>query len=256
MNFEETGRFWEHNAAVWTLLARQGWDIYRDQVNTPAFLEMLPDVSGLKGIDIGCGEGHNTRLLAGRCSAVCGIDIAPTFVREASGAAGPRVPYAIASAHRLPFRTAAFDFGAAFMSLMDMPEPDLVLREAARVIKPGGFLQFSITHPCFTAAHRRQVKDAEGRPYAVEIGGYFEPAGWRVDSWIFSAAPREAAGLPKFQVPVFHRTLSEWLNLVVDAGFTIERVAEPHASVAVAKRCPGVADTRIAPYFLLLRCRR
>ena len=35
------------------------------------------------------------------------------------------------------------------MSLMDMPDPDLALREACRILKRGGFLQFSITHPCF-----------------------------------------------------------------------------------------------------------
>jgi trans-aconitate methyltransferase len=41
-----------------------GHDIYRDHLNTPAFFAMLPDVEGLAGLDIGCGEGHNTRLLA------------------------------------------------------------------------------------------------------------------------------------------------------------------------------------------------
>jgi hypothetical protein len=46
MNHREVGRYWEDNAAVWTELARQGWDVYRDELNTPAFFELLPDVSG------------------------------------------------------------------------------------------------------------------------------------------------------------------------------------------------------------------
>ena len=37
---------------------------------------MLPDVRGLLGLDIGCGEGHNTRLLAGRGARVVAVDIA------------------------------------------------------------------------------------------------------------------------------------------------------------------------------------
>ena len=37
---------------------------YRDYLNTPAFFKMLPDVAGLIGLDVGYGEGHNTRLLA------------------------------------------------------------------------------------------------------------------------------------------------------------------------------------------------
>src|SRR6185295_14532567 len=62
MTHEEAGKFWNENANTWTALARAGYDVYRDYVNTPAFLEMLPEVRGLEGLDIGCGEGHNTRL--------------------------------------------------------------------------------------------------------------------------------------------------------------------------------------------------
>ena len=39
---------------------------YRDYLNTPAFFDMLTDVNGLFGLDIGCSEGRNTRLLAER----------------------------------------------------------------------------------------------------------------------------------------------------------------------------------------------
>jgi 2-polyprenyl-3-methyl-5-hydroxy-6-metoxy-1,4-benzoquinol methylase len=64
-------------------LCRQGYDVYRDLLNTPAFLEMLPGVEGMAGLDLGCGEGHNTRLLAGRGARMFAIDVAPTFVRYA-----------------------------------------------------------------------------------------------------------------------------------------------------------------------------
>ncbi len=83
---EKTGMFWEQNAEAWTVLSEKGYDIYRDHVNTPAFLKMLPAVAGLRGLDVGCGEGprgsaglhhafavqeqvpgcHDTRILAGR----------------------------------------------------------------------------------------------------------------------------------------------------------------------------------------------
>jgi hypothetical protein len=44
MDHEEVGRYWDENAEVWTELVRAGYDHYRDGLNTPAFLEMLPDV--------------------------------------------------------------------------------------------------------------------------------------------------------------------------------------------------------------------
>ena len=62
---------------------RAGYDFYRDGLNTPAFLPMLPETRGLSGLDIGCGEGHNTRLLAERAARMVGIDISGNFVRHA-----------------------------------------------------------------------------------------------------------------------------------------------------------------------------
>ena len=77
MDDAEAGRYWEGNAEAWTLLARQGYHVYRDLFNTAGFLEMLPDVTGLEGMDLGCGEGHNTRLVAPRGVRMRGIDVAP-----------------------------------------------------------------------------------------------------------------------------------------------------------------------------------
>ena len=260
MTDREAGRYWEQTADAWTRLARQGYDVYRDLLNTPAFLDMLPDVAGLRGLDVGCGEGHNTRLLARRGARMCAVDISSTFIRyarEAEIRAPSGIRYAVASAQQLPLRNAAFDFVTAFMSLMDMPQPDRALQEAFRVLKPGGFLQFSITHPCFDPPYRRLVRDSEGRACALEVGRYFENTDGRIDRWLFSAAPPSAkAGLPQFQVPRFHQPLSAWFNAVLDAGFQIERVAEPFADSETAARFPVVADTRVAAYFLHMRCRK
>lgn len=52
MDHEEVGRYWDENAEVWTELVRAGYDHYRDGLNTPAFLDMLPDVNGLSGLDV------------------------------------------------------------------------------------------------------------------------------------------------------------------------------------------------------------
>ncbi len=138
-----------------------------------------------------------------------------------------------------------------------MPEPYAALRESCRVLRPGGFLQFSITHPCFDPPYRKLLRDREGHAYAVEVGGYFEDTHGRIDQWLFSAAPLAAqAGLRPFQVPRFHQPLSVWLNAVMDAGFQIERLAEPCVERQMAARFPAVADTRLVAYFLHVRGRK
>src|SRR5881409_631584 len=152
MDHEEVGRIWNLNADAWTKLARAGYDVYRDYLNTPAFFALLPDVTGLHGLDIGCGEGHNTRLLARRGARVTAIDVSLRFIRHAREAESKErfgISYCTASAVALPFADATFDFATGFMSLMDVPETGRVLAEAYRILRPGGFLQFSICHPCF-----------------------------------------------------------------------------------------------------------
>ncbi len=260
MDHEEAGRYWNANAEVWTRLARAGYDVYRDYLNTPAFLAMLPDVRGLYGIDIGCGEGHNTRQVARLGARLAAVDIAETFVRYATEAEQQEplgIDYRVASAVDLPFPDGHFDFATAFMSLMDMPETGRVLAEAYRVLKPGGFFQFSITHPCFDTPHRRNLRDERGITYAIEVGDYFRNLEGDVAEWLFSSAPAEVRqGLPKFQTPRFTRTLSQWLNLLLDAGFRLERVEEPRPSDETVALCPTIQDAQVVSYFLHVRVRK
>jgi SAM-dependent methyltransferase len=259
MDHREAGRYWDANAEVWTSLARLGYDVYRDLLNTPAFFEMLPDVRGLRGLDVGCGEGHNTRLLAGRCASLCAVDISPTFIeraRQMQTDGDARIRYSIASGQELPFADGSFQFVTAFMSLMDMPRPDIALREARRVLRPGGFVQFSIVHPCFAPPYRKLLRDHERRPYAVEVGRYFDTED-RIDEWIFGETPPEVrTGLRPFRVPLFHKPISVWFNAIVDAGLRMERVEEPHATAELAMQHPSMADTRIVAYTLHARCRK
>jgi ubiquinone/menaquinone biosynthesis C-methylase UbiE len=260
MDHYEVGRYWDENAGVWTRLARAGYDVYRDYLNTPAFFGMLPDVQGLSGLDIGCGEGHNTRLLAERGARVTAIDISKVFVQQAADLEVQQpagIAYQVASAVQLPYACATFDFATGFMSFMDIAETDIVLAESHRVLKPGGFLQFSITHPCYDTPHRRALRDAQGRTYAIEVGRYFENLEGDIEEWTFSATPaRVREGLPNFKVPRFTRTISQWLNRLIATGYAIERLEEPRPSDQDVCECPLLRDSQIVASFLQIRVRK
>ena len=260
MDHRQVGRYWEQNAEAWTALTRAGYDICRIGFNTPRFMEMLPDVTGLRGLDIGCGEGSNTRIVAERGARMVGIDIAPTFIGHAAQTEQESpmgIVYQVASAVELPFADGLFDFVVAFMSLMDTSQPHRPLREAHRVLRPGGFLQFSILHPCFVPPHRRNLRDDEGRFLGLELNRYFDNVDGEVEQWMFHAAPEELkAKYEKFNVPRFHRTPSWWLNTLIATGFVIEQIAEPRPDDEAVARWPTLRDEQIMPLYLHVRARR
>jgi ubiquinone/menaquinone biosynthesis C-methylase UbiE len=260
MDQEEVSNYWNRNAEGWTKLSRAGFDVYRDYLNTPCFLRMLPDVRGLRGLDIGCGEGHNTRLLAKRGARMDAVDISEVFIRYAreSEAEEPMgIVYQQASAAELPFADQTFDFATGFMSFMDIPETEKVILESYRVLKPGGFLQFSITHPCFQTARWRWILDEKGNRSAMACGDYFSSKDGVIDEWMFGAVPNPLkSNYSNFRIPRFDRTLSFWLTLLLETGFAIEQVQEPFADDEAIRQRPELYDTRIIAYFLHLRCRK
>jgi ubiquinone/menaquinone biosynthesis C-methylase UbiE len=260
MNHQEVGQYWNKNAEAWTVLARAGYDVYRNYLNTPAFFATLPSVQGLHGLDIGCGEGYNTRLLAQAGARIEAIDISEVFIQKAHEEESVRplgIRYHVASAVNLPFATEQFDFATSFMCLMDIPETEMAIQEAFRVIKRGGFLQFSISHPCFTTRHRKNIRTLGAKTIAIQVGEYFHTMNGVIEEWIFKSAPARLRNhLRKFRVPVFSRTLSQWFNTLIQAGFQIEYVHEPCPDDASIAQHPALQDSKVAPYFLHIRCRK
>jgi ubiquinone/menaquinone biosynthesis C-methylase UbiE len=260
MNEIEVGNYWNNNAAVWTNLVRAGYDVYRDYLNTPAFFEILPDIKGRKGIDIGCGEGYNSRLLAERGALLEAIDIAPVFIESAKAMEAELplgVNYSVASATQIPFQSQVFDFATSFMCLMDIPDPEKAIQEIYRVLKPGGFLQFSIEHPCFKTPYLKKLKKPDGKTYAYEVGDYFSGTNGKIDEWLFGNAPATIKNtLQKFKIPTFHKTMASWLNMLIKNGFAIELINEPYPGDEVLQKIPSMQGAQVVSYFLQVRCRR
>ncbi|MFX1591225.1 MAG: class I SAM-dependent methyltransferase [Promethearchaeota archaeon] len=258
MENRDIGRYWNENAKNWAKLSRMGYDRCRDLINSPAFFKMLPDISNLKGLDIGCGEGHNTRIAAKKGGKMTAIDISEVFIKYATETEQENplgIKYKVASGTELPYSDNCYDFAIATMSLMDMAENEKAIQEAFRVIKPGGFFQFSITHPIVSNSDWRWIRNEEGKKIGFVIEDYFKKLNGELEEWIFGAAPKEITeNMNKFKIPRFTRTLSEWLNLLIEKGFILEKFCEPYAEDEILKKHPEEYDSRIIPYFLIIRC--
>jgi len=103
------------------------------------FLEVTPEMAVL---DVGCGPGYLTRLLAEKVRAVSCVDISPAMVKKAREHAEEEnlenVYYAVGTAESIPEENEYFDMAVATSVIYFLPDPVLALEEMARVIKRGG----------------------------------------------------------------------------------------------------------------------
>ena len=102
--------------------------------------------AGVRVLDIGCGGGFLANDLAGDGYGVCGIDLSASSLAIARKYDRTRaVHYQRADAYRLPFADAAFEAVCGMDVLEHVEDPGSFIREASRVLKPGG-LFFFYTH--------------------------------------------------------------------------------------------------------------
>jgi SAM-dependent methyltransferase len=231
---------WEGEARNWIAWARKPghdsyWRFHRD-----AFLAGLPSPPA-RVIDLGCGEGRLPRDLEQRGYTVIGIDPSATLI-GAAREADPGGDYRIADAAAVPLGDATADVVTAFMTPQDIDDLDGTMREAFRLLVPGGRLRTASVHPINSAG--RFAGEVAGRD-AREPGGIFEIR----DSYFEQRRYRDE--IVRDDLPMaftsLHRDLEDLAGAMLRAGFLIDRLVEVPDSSAP----PGSRWQRI-PLFLHL----
>lgn len=228
---QDVSEAWERNAARWLAWARTpDHDVYHWHLNFPRFVRLLPD-AGHGTLDVGCGEGRVGRWLAARGHTVTGIDSSPTLTAAAQQAGGYQ-EIVCEDAASLPWPENAFDLAVAYMSLQDMPDPEQVIGEIARVLCPGSYLLIAITHPL-------------NRP-DVDLDRYFQRLRFHDEV--------TRAGL-RMTFDGVDRPLGDYTAALTDRGFVIDRLTEPRPSAEDCDAYESLVDAFRRPYFLHIRCR-
>jgi SAM-dependent methyltransferase len=100
--------------------------------------EMLrPDLPVARALDVGCGTGHSTVALLPHAQQIFGLDLSSVMLAQA--APHPRIAYRKGHAEALPFQLESFDL-VTVSSAYHWFDHDRFLLEAARVLRPGGWL--------------------------------------------------------------------------------------------------------------------
>jgi SAM-dependent methyltransferase len=233
---------WEAAARDWVQWARKpGHDSYWRFHKEP-FFALLPPPGKLT-IDIGCGEGRVARDLKALGHNVVAVDVSPTMV-DFVKAADPSMQAMVADAARLPFDDGAADLAIAFMSLQDVDDMPMAIREAGRVLEQGGAFCLSVVHP-INSAGRFEGLDLGAR-FVIDTS-YLEPHRYQ------DSIERENL---RMTFNSRHWPLEAYFRALQESGFVVEALTEPTVDeTSIAERIDRARWRRL-PLFLDLRARK
>ncbi|MER6825533.1 class I SAM-dependent methyltransferase [Streptosporangium sp. NPDC000563] len=196
---------------------------YNAYTDRPAMLELAGDVAGARVLDVGCGGGHYTADLLARGAEVVGVDGSATLLDHARARVGERAELRLHDLEEpLDFAgDASFDGAVCALVFHHLTRRAQLLGELRRVLRPGGWLLVSTTHPT-----------ADWRHFG---GSYY------ADDWV--DLPLKSGS---FSIRYQRMPLETFLGELLTAGFVLERLVEP-------RPVPGLREIDEARYDKLHR---
>jgi SAM-dependent methyltransferase len=108
----------------------------------PILLDACRLTRGSRAIDIACGPGHVTNMVAQTGASVVGVDLAPEMIKLARQRY-PALTFQEAHVEQLPFDTDTFDAALVNFAIHHFARPEIACAEIRRVLKPGGRFVFA-----------------------------------------------------------------------------------------------------------------
>lgn len=203
---------------------------------------LLPDFKGKRVLDIGCGFGWHCIYAAEQGAAsIVGIDISQKMFAVAKAkTAFANVEYHLLAMEDMDFPSDSFDIVISSLALHYTPDFRDICKRVNHCLTIGGTFVFSVEHPVFTA---------KGDQDWIYDGDH-NPAHWPVDNY-FAEGQRDAVFLGE-HVTKYHKTLTTYLNTLLQMGFSINKIIEPQPAEHLLDAVPGMRDELRRPMMLLV----
>jgi len=213
------------------------YDRHMSLVTTQSIEPLLDDAGvgpGHRCLDIATGAGYVAAAAARRGAQALGIDFSATQVRLARERY-PGIRFEQANAQALPFQDASFDAVVNAFGLCHLPDPDLGLREALRVLKPGGRFAFSVWDVPERVVGIGAVYAAIRAHGSMDVG---LPAG--PNFFLFSSAEQSLQALRDagFESPTFRQVPQVWRVADPDALFAVLATSTVRAAATLRAQAP------------------
>ncbi len=211
----------------------------------PVLRAMIPEIEGQRVVDLGCGFGWFSRWAQERGAAsVLGVDVSTKMLERAvADTASASVEYRCIDLDELELPQDSCDVVFSSLTLHYVKDLSRLLAMLARATRPGGSLVCSVEHPIYSAPSSQSFETSQSGATVWPLDNYLVE-GERVTSWFVDGVVKE------------HRTVATYVNSVVAAGFTLDRIEDWGPTAAEVEEKPELADDRHRPWFLLIGATR
>lgn len=206
--------------------------------------KLLPDFQDKTVLDLGCGYGWHCRYAAEHgAKEVLGIDLSQKMLAVArektESSKYPNISYRLGAIEEASFSAERFDVVLSSLAFHYVKDYQKTVTDVYKWLRRGGSFVFSAEHPVFTSYGSQDW-------YYGENG---EILHFPVDRYYFEGE-RQANFLGE-TVTKYHRTLTTYLESLLEAGFSITHVVEPKPAEEMLS-IPGMEDEMRRPMMLIV----
>lgn len=204
--------------------------------------KMLPDFKGKKVLDLGCGFGwHCQYAIEHGVSSVVGVDISEKMLKVAKEKTSKEIKYIQKPLEDVEFPKDSFDIVISSLTFHYLVSFEDIAKKIHSWLKKGGDFVFSVEHPIFTAYGTQDwYRDSKGKILHFPVDNYFTEG-------------KRKANFLGDKVIKYHKTLTTYLNGLLQNGFEITGVVEPQPNKELLEK---MKDELRRPMMLIVSAKK
>jgi len=221
---------------------------FNNLLEQPALKSLLPNLTNLQMLDIGCGMGEFAYYcIENNAQHVTAIDVSKNMLAIAQHEhAHPNIDYYLQAIEDYHAEPNSFDCITSSLSLHYIKDFSAVVGKIASSLRPGSVFVFSVEHPIVTARKTMEdnwLYDDSGNRSHYAIDNYHDE-GLREQTWLVDGVVK------------YHRSITTIINTLIEHDLTIEKMLEPLPDSEASQKLPSLEKEYRRPSFLLIRARK